>query len=48
MVFTQCSIVNRDSPDVDENRSLFSVTQRTERIGLHLSRERPFLSVKKA
>ena len=31
MVFTQCSILNRDSPDVDENRSQF-VKQRTERI----------------
>ena len=41
MVFTQCSILNRDSPDVDENRSPF-VRQGTERIELHLCREHPF------
>ena len=40
MVFTQCSILNRDSLDVDDNRSLF-VRQRTERIELHLRREHP-------
>ena len=43
MVFTQCSILNRDSPDVDEKRSPF-VRQRTERIELHLGREHPFLA----
>ena len=31
MVFTQCSIPNRDSPDIDENKSAF-VRKRTERI----------------
>ena len=31
MVFIQCSILNRDSPDVDENKSPFG-WQRTERI----------------
>ena len=31
MVFTQCSILYRDSPDVEGNRSPF-VRQRTERI----------------
>ena len=42
MVFTQCSILNRDSPDKpEENRGLF-VRQRTERLELHLGRERPF------
>ena len=35
MVFTQRSILNRESPDVDENRSLF-VRQGTARIKLHL------------
>ena len=40
MVVTQCSILNRDSPDVDENRSPF-VRQRTERIELHSGREHP-------
>ena len=33
MVFTQCSILNRDSLDIDENRSSF-VRQATERIEL--------------
>ena len=42
MMFTQCSILDRDSPDVDENRSQF-VRQRTERIELHLGREHPVL-----
>ena len=41
MVFTQCSILNRDSHDVAENRSPF-VRQKTERIELDLGRERPF------
>ena len=41
MVFTQCSILNRESPDVEENKSPF-VRQRTERIELHLGREHPF------
>ena len=36
MVFTQFSIRNRDSPDVDGSRSPFV------RIGLHLGREHPF------
>ena len=34
MVFTQRSILNRESPDLEENRS--------ERIELHLAREHPF------
>ena len=34
MVFTQRSILNRESPDVEENRS--------ERIEFHLAREHPF------
>ena len=33
MVFTQCSILNRESPDVDENR-IPLVRQRTETIEL--------------
>ena len=41
MVFTQCSILNSDSPDVNENRSPF-VRQRTEKIELHLGRKHPF------
>ena len=41
MVLTQCSILNGDSPDVDENRSSF-VRQRIERIEFHLSREQPY------
>ena len=41
MVFTQCSILNRDSPDLDNNRSPF-VRQRTEIVELHLGREHPF------
>ena len=41
MVFTQCSILNRDSPEVDESRRPF-VRQRTERIELHLGREHSF------
>ena len=42
MVFTQCSILNRDhGPDVEENRSPF-VRKRTERIELHLGREHQF------
>ena len=41
MVFTQCSILNHDSPDVDENRIPFA-RQGTERIELHLGREHPF------
>ena len=41
MVSTQCSILNRCSPDVDENRNPF-VRQRTERIELHLVRKHPF------
>ena len=40
MVFTQCSILNRDSPDVEENRNPF-VRQRIERIELHLGRKHP-------
>ena len=42
MVFTQCSILNRESPDVDENRNPF-VRQRIERIELHLGRGHQFL-----
>ena len=42
MVFTHCSILNRVSADVEENRSPF-VWQRTERIELHLGGEYPFL-----
>ena len=41
MACTQCGILNRDNPDVDENRSPF-VKQRAERIELHLGREHPF------
>ena len=41
MVFTQCSILNRDNPEVDVNRSPF-VRQRTERIEIHSRREHPF------
>ena len=41
MVFTQCSILNRDVLDVEEIRSPF-VRERTERIDLHLGREHPF------
>ena len=41
MVFTRCSILNRERPDVEENRSPFD-RQRTERIELQLSREHPF------
>ena len=41
MVFTQCSILNRDSPDVEENRSAF-VWHRAERMELYLGREHPF------
>ena len=44
VVFTQCSILNRCSPDVDENRSLF-FRQRIERIELHLGRKHPFEGV---
>ena len=42
MVFTQCSIPNPDSSDVDENRGPF-VRQRTQRIELHLGRKHPLL-----
>ena len=39
MVFTKCSsILNFDSPDVDENKSPF-VRQRTQRTERHLGRE---------
>ena len=41
MVFAQCSILNRDGPDLDENRSAF-IRKRTERIEFHLGREHPF------
>ena len=41
MMFTQCGILNRDSPDVRKNRRPF-VKQRNERIELHLGREHPF------
>ena len=40
-MFTQPNFLNRDSPDVDGNRSPF-VRQRTERIELHLGREHLF------
>ena len=40
-MLTQCSILNGDSPDVDENRSSF-FRQRIERIEFHLSREQPY------
>ena len=35
MVFTQCSILNPDSPDVNKNR-IQIVRQRTEGLELHL------------
>ena len=38
MVFTQFSVLNRDSPGVDENRRSF-VRQGTKRIELHLCRD---------
>ena len=38
MVFTQCSVLNGDSPDVEENKRPF-VGQRTK---LHLGRKHPF------
>ena len=41
IVFTQFSILNRDSPDVDENKSPF-VRKRTERMEFHLDRKHPF------
>ena len=42
MLYTQCNILNRDSPDVDENRSCMPFDrQRTERIELHLDKEFP-------
>ena len=41
MVFTQCSVLNRGKPNVEENRSPV-VWQKTERIELHLGREHPF------
>ena len=44
MIFTQCSILNRDSPNVEKNRSPF-VWQKTERIELHLGRQHPFWEV---
>ena len=44
MVFTQCSILNRVSPVVDENRSPF-VSQRTEGIELHFGQGTSVLGV---
>ena len=41
MVLTQCGILNRDSPDVEENRGPFA-TQRTERTEIHLGRDKTF------
>ena len=41
MVFTQCSILNRNGPGADENRSTVD-RKRTERIRLRLDREHPF------
>ena len=38
MMFTRCSILNPQSPDIDENRSPFAI-DRTERMELHLDRE---------
>ena len=37
MVFTQCSILNRESPDVEKNKSPFQFGRE-----LHLGREHPF------
>ena len=42
MIFTQCSILNRDSSEVDESRSSYFFRERTERIELRLGREYPF------
>ena len=40
-MFTQCSLLNRDSPDVTENKSPF-IGNRTDRIEPHFRREHPF------
>ena len=45
MAFTQCSILDRDSPDVDENSLSPFFRQRTDRIELHLGREHPVLGL---